>query len=479
MGWRERGLRVLKAMRLVASLFRLVVAPCIALGCASPAKPAAIPRDERTALSRAALDTLEREACPRLLTRTFPLAEPRGTVSTGRLWVRRCEARRAASTLDLDVDVLGWQWSGEESWGFAVREYVYFSASIHARLSGAIEADGQRVSLRVWTDAPPDIQVREIGRVDARASNPAASMLGVAAALVGQGPNVLATAALRGRVRDLIADRAVAGIPIVIGEAPALRGAARAASDAPLVLLDETERLHPGGALISGSYLAGASTTLRWSVDGDAVALARPVCVDEALELVDSVVAERAPSAARPLHDVVTLTGRGEATLPALACPWVLVTGARDDRPVSVALMLAPRTPHRPANAAHRWLRATLVAYELSTPESTAVTFSVGPDDAPRSFGRALPGARSPAVGLVAPLFEIARDAPVTIRAMEQHPRAPSFWNPSPGFDQTLLARGSVGLDAHLAQQEQSVPLSLDGHAVGMARVRFEAIDVE
>jgi hypothetical protein len=271
----------------------------------------------------------------------------------------------------------------------------------------------------------------------------------------------------------------VAGIPIVIGEAPALRGAAGASSLAPVVLLDETERLHPGGALISGSYAAGETTTLRWSVDGDAVGLARPVCVDEALELVDAVVAERAPAGVRPPHDVVMLAGRGEATLPALACPWVLVTGARDDRPVSVALTLAPRAAHVPASRAHRWLRATLVAYELSAPESTAVTFSVGPHDAPRSFGKALPGARCPAVGLVAPLFEIAREAPVTIRAMEQHPRAPSFWNPSPGFDETLLARGTVGLDAHLARQEQSVPLSLDGHVVGVARVRFEAIEVE
>jgi hypothetical protein len=453
----------------------------IALGCGSPAKPAAdVPRDEPAALSRAALDTLEREACPRLLTRTFPLAEPRGTVSTGRLWVRRCAAKRSAGTLDLDVDVLGWQWSGEESWGFAVREYVYFSASIHARLNGAIEADGDRVNLRVWSDTPPDVTVREIGRVDARASTPAASMLGVAAALVGQGPNVLATAALRGRVRDLIAERAVAGIPIVIGEAPALRVPGTSASDVPgVVLLDETERLHPGGALISGSYAAGASTTLRWSVDGDGVALARPVCVDEALELVDAVVAERAPSAARPLHDVVTLAGRGEATLPALGCPWVLVTGARDDRAVSVALKLTPRVPHVLANSAHRWLRATLVAYELTVPKSTAVVFSIGPDDAPRSFGRALPEAKSPAVGLVAPLFELARGAPVTVRALEQHPRAPSFWNPSPGFDESLLARGAVELDPHLARQEQSVPLSLDGHTVGMARVRFEAIDVE
>ena len=78
------------AARFAASLFPLLVtprraAPHVALGCTAPAKPVVVPRDEATALSRAALDTLEREACPSLLTRAFPTSEPRGTVSTGRL----------------------------------------------------------------------------------------------------------------------------------------------------------------------------------------------------------------------------------------------------------------------------------------------------------------------------------------------------------------------------------------------------------
>lgn len=83
------------AARFAASLFPLLVtprhaaprraAPHVALGCTALAKPVVVPRDEATALSRAALDTLEREACPSLLTRAFPTSEPRGTVSTGRL----------------------------------------------------------------------------------------------------------------------------------------------------------------------------------------------------------------------------------------------------------------------------------------------------------------------------------------------------------------------------------------------------------
>ena len=446
----------------------------------------AAPEPEAAALARAALDTLEREACPRLLARTFPLEEPRGNVSTGRLWVRRCAAKRTARTLDLDVDVLGWQWSGEESWGFEVREYVYFSAAISAGLSASIEAAGDGVTLRVWTEKPPDVNVREIGRVDAQARNPASTLLGAASALVGRGPNALATAALRARVRDLVAARAFSGIPIAIGEAPAVRGALTPARP----LLEEKERLYPGGALISGSFAPGTSAALRWAVDGDGVALGRAVCVEEALALVDAVVADRKPPPARAPHDVITMAGTGEALLPPLACRWVLVTGARDDRPVSVALLLGERTERPVVNARLRWVRATLSAYDLSSAapdssradprgDSLAVTFSIGPEGGPRSFGRALAGAGSPSVGLVAPLFEVARDASVIVRALQQRPRAPSFFNPTPGYDETVLGSGAVTFEAGRRRQQQTVSLSRDGRSVGWATFDVELMDIE
>ena len=452
----------------------------ISLGCATaPRPPARGP--EASALSRAALDTLEREACPRLLARTFPLGE---AVSTGRLWVRRCTATRAVHTLDLDVDVLGWQWSGDESWGFAVREYVYFSAAITAGLSASIDAAGDGVSLRVWTDKPPEVNVRAIGRVDAKASNPAATLLGAASALVGQGPNTLATAALRGRVRDLIAARASAGIPIALGEAPAGPGAKAAV----VPLLDERESLHPGGALISGSFAPGLLTALRWAVAGDGIALARPVCVGEALALVDAVV-DRRPAPVSVPRDVITLSGTGEQLLPPLPCPWVLVTGARADQAVAVALVLTERAERTVASSTRHWVRATLQAYDLSAAtlasgpksggDSLAVAFAVGPEGAPHSLGRALPGSKSPSVGLVAPLFEVARGAPIVVLALEQHPRPPSLFNATPGYEETLFARGDLASMTGPKRQEHTVTLSRDGRPVGWARFAFESIDIE
>jgi hypothetical protein len=469
------------------SLFLLALAllAFAASSCAPPPRRAdAAP--EGAALARAALDTLEREGCARLLTRTFPLQEPGTETSTGRLWVRRCSATRTASALDLDVDVLGWQWSGGESWGFAVREYVYFSAAIHARLSAAIETTADGVTLRVWTERPPEVNVRAIGRVDAKASTPAATLLGAASSLVGRGPNTLATAALRSRVRDLIADRAAAGIPIALGEAPAVPGALRKV----LPLLDEKEGLHPGGALISGSFAPGLTTTLHWSVEGEGTALARPVCVDEALELVDAVVAERKPPPARAPRGVVTMKGKGMEVLPALACRWVLVTGPRDDHEASVALVLTDHAERTPPFATRRWVRATLVAYDLSAAappsasgedpgDTIAVAFAIGPEEASQSFGRALPAARSPAVGLVAPLLEVPRDAPLALRALQQKPRPPSLFNATPGYEHTLLASGSAQLVAGQRRQQHTIALARDGRALGWAKIDLEQLEIE
>ena len=471
---------------LQAPLFVLaVLLAFVVSGCAAPqTRPAAAP--ESAALARAALDTLEREGCARLLTRTFPLEEPGTELSTGRLWVRRCTAKRSATALDLDVDVLGWQWAGGGSWGFEVREYVYFSASISAHLSAAIEANAEGVSLRVWTAKPPEVHVRAIGRVDAKASTPAATLLGAASSLAGRGPNTLATSALRSRVGDLIATRAAAGIPIVIGEAPAVPGA----PPKVLPLLDEKESLHPGGALISGSFAPGVTSTLHWSVAGEGTALARPVCVDEALELVDAVVAERKPGSARAPRGVVTMTGKGQEVLPALGCRWVLVTGPRDDREVSVGLVLTDHAERAAKTATRRWVRATLVAYDLSAAapapapgedggESLAVVFAIGPEDAAQSFGRALPGAKSPAVGLVAAMIEVSRDAPIALRALLQKPRPPSLFNATPGYEQTLLASGSAPLDDGKRRQERTITLTRDGRTLGWVKLDLEQLEVE
>ena len=186
---------------------------------------------------------------------------------------------------------------------------------------------------------------------------------------------------------------------------------------------------------------------------------------------------------------VITLSGTGEQLLPPLPCPWVLVTGARADQAVAVALVLTERAERTVASSTRHWVRATLQAYDLSaaTPASgpksgggsLAVAFAVGPEGAPRSLGRALPGSKSPSVGLVAPLFEVARGAPIVVLALEQHPRPPSLFNATPGYEETLFARGDLASMTGPKRQEHTVTLSRDGRPVGWARFAFESMDIE
>jgi hypothetical protein len=266
----------------------------LASACGGPPAPRVVDPESRT-LERTAFVMLDREACHRLVARTFPLED--GGATSGKLWVRTCSTRQGRGALDVDVDVLGWQWVGDGSSGFSVHEYVYFRAAVSAHVRATIEVDGNRPSLRVFSTDDPDVTVREIGRVSARASSPASNLLGVASAIIGQSPNALATSTFRSRVGAMIQDRARSGILVALGEA---RVPGSTGTRADERLLDEIQVLHPGGALISGSYPADTSVRLQFDVAGGRTVLARAVCVDEAATLVDSVVSTHQQQKQRP-----------------------------------------------------------------------------------------------------------------------------------------------------------------------------------
>jgi hypothetical protein len=210
-------------------------------------------------MDRAAVDVLVREACPRLLTRTFPLQDANDGEATGKAWVRRCSTAKTGDDLALDVDVLGWQWVGAGSWGFDVHEYVYFRATVRAKLRATILVEETRPKLRLWSDRAPEVEVRALGRVSARADGPASSLLGVAFGVLGEGPNELATAALRHGVAGRIRSQATKGLEIALGDA------AGTGAPAP-VLFGERERLFPGGAMISGRGRSRLRAERRYAV---------------------------------------------------------------------------------------------------------------------------------------------------------------------------------------------------------------------
>jgi hypothetical protein len=441
--------------------------------CSCIARPA-VPAAAAEPLDRVAVDVLAREACPRVLTRTLPLEDAAGTATTGELWVRRCSAKVKGQVLAMDVDVLGWQWVGAGSWGFDVHEYVYFLASVRASMRVVVEADGARPRLRAFSEATPDVEVHALGRVSARAEGPASSLLGVAFGAFGQGPNVLATSALRGRVRDHIGARAKSGIEIALGDTPA-PGAPELARDA---LLRETEALFPGGALISGSYPPNVSTTLRFDVAGNGTALARPVCVDVALPLVDSVVAGAPIRLPEAPADVLVLHGHGEFPIAPRPCAWVLVTGASEDASVVATIELVRGLPARPPSP-RRWVKTTLLAYEIDAPDVRLFGFTLSSGEASASFGRPLTRSRSLSVWLVAEPVELRDGAPLAVEVHAWKPRGPSFWSSQPEYDRTLLGRATITLVRGQEQQRLRGILDRDGKRIGWVDVALDALEVE
>ena len=439
---------------------------------------------EGLALSRIALDVLAREACPRLLVQTFSLEDPRSRVATGKLWVRRCEVHPSSNGLDVDVDILGWQWADEASWGFAVAEYVYFDAHVRARLDAEITTEAARAKLRVWSAERSRVEVREIGRVSARAQSPASSILGVASRFVGHGPNDLATSSLRGRVGDLIRDRLQSGLSIVLGDAPTpgAPGASSASASATTTatLLDETQRLFPGGALLSGSYPADTEVDLRFSVS-EGEALARPVCVDTAVEMVDATMADRPRAITGKPSDVVTLRTSGTVRVASRPCPWVLVTGPTGDVPTTVSLSLV-RAPVAVRHTKRHWVRATILGFELSTvaPDQKLIGISIGTEKALFALGRPLTSARSPSLRLVAHPIELDDDESLILRIASLQPRPnKSWWAGEPGYDDTEIGRAAVVPSKEEAHTERDIPLDHAGKATGFVRLALDVLEVE
>jgi hypothetical protein len=285
---------------------------------------------------------------------------------------------------------------------------------------------------------------------------------------------VLATTSLRDHVRDLIKDRATSGLVIALSDTPA----PGARDDVAVELLRETEALFPGGALISGSYPPYRGTTLRFDVTGGASALARPVCVDDALNLVDAIVAGAPHTATRAPTDVITLRGKGEHEVPPQNCAWVLVTGADGDAPVVVNLALAPtRSEGRPL--AQRWVRVMLRAYDVQGGDAQLFGFTTGAPGAPRSLGRPLTATRSPSVWLVADPVELKNGVPLVVEVSAWKPRPPSLTTTKPTYDETPLGHATIMPVAGMPREERRAPLERDGHNVGWVDVALETMEVD
>jgi hypothetical protein len=451
-----------------------ILALALASGFGCGAAPAASSEARAAPIDQAAVDVLVREACPRLLARTFPLADESDRETTGKAWVRRCSAEKIGAELALEVDVLGWQWVGAGSWGFDVREYVYFRASVRARLRAAVLVEGTRPKLRVWSESAPDLDVRALGSVSARADGPAASLLGVAFGVFGHGPNDLATSALRRGVAEKMRSQARRGLEIALEDA--------APPDAPgAVLLRDAQRLFPGGAMISGSFPPNVATTLRYDVATPGKALVRALCVDAAAPLVDAVL-EGGSREASPPSDVLVVEGHGEVPLEARACPWVLVTGVSTDTSVGATFELVRRVrapgvaERRPAS--RRWVEATLLAYHVDSRRAPLLGFTLRSGAMASSFGKPLTRSESTSVWLAAPPVEID-DAPMTIEVREWKPRRHSFWDAEATYDQTMLGEAKIAPVPGQKHGRYRAEVKRGGTSIGWVDIALDLTEVE
>jgi hypothetical protein len=440
----------------------------LACGHGSKVVASARPADP---LAHATLEALDREACPRLLTRTFPLVD--GKATSGELWVRQCATRVDAGALDVQVALLGWQWVGQGSWGFSVREYAYFRATVHARIRAEVVVEGDEPELRVWSDEEPAVTVGEIGRVSARASTPPAVLLGFVSSVAGQSPNVLATSALRSHVADAIRTNAKRGVLVALREAspPGLDRTPSAR------LLDEDQRLEPSGALISGSFPPGRPMVLRYRVEGAGAALARAVCDDEAARFVDAIVANGAPTAANAPTDVLTLRGEGERRLPAPSCRWVLVTGPESETAVTLHVTLQPEIAPERAGT-RRWVRATVEGYDVEGIEADPLlAFQLVHQGERRTLGRPLTSTHADVLSLVVGPIELANGEPLHMALVQLTAKRPHWWS-GIKFDETALGDATLVPTPGAPHERKRVTIQAGGRAVGWIDLALDSTEV-
>ena len=438
-------------------------------GCASQAaETLASPTSADAALD----DAVARHGCEFLSDHFLALADEQG-VSTGRAWVQRCEAQRETATVRVRTTVIGWQWLDRRASGFDVREYVYFRARVEARIGGHL-GTGRAGAMLAFRAGDVAVTVEEIGRVSARPATLASRFVGAAASVFGSGPNSVATSAMRGEVEKVLRERLE-------------RGGTWSLDDAKMgaSLVDEKQALHAGGALLTGPLRQGDASRILFSVDGDV--LARAVCLDEVKGLVETVIAGE-PTHVPPPLDTHRLRGTGTWLVAPMPCPWVLVTGAADDRDarLHIGLEKAP-SPSRCGERACV-VRVTLEAFDVPPRKEdgqpwdpndgapdVAFTLEVGGRSTP--LGRVFPDTLAAAPWLASAPFELPAGGAVTLHVADLDPLPPKL------LEAQRWTREAIGVATVKAAElvhgaRLRLPLRTDASAErGSVHVRVEVVE--
>ena len=234
----------------------------------------------------------------------------------------------------------GWQYVDRESHGFRVRQYVYFSASFDARAHAQLAYDAHRkvALVRLVPDDALAVKVNALGTVSADAQNWGAVILGVVGRAVAQSPDAMARAQIATEGEAVFRAKLAEGATLAYDSragtfAFTLGTSSVSASNAPSapknVLVDERERLHGGGVLLSGPFDATSPVELSvTSTEGESKVAYRVLCERDAELALDALFRRERSSVNAPGSRVATSSAPIVLTPP--ACRWVLVTASAD-----------------------------------------------------------------------------------------------------------------------------------------------------
>jgi hypothetical protein len=440
------------------------------------------------ALQSIVIEAIHREACPKLRGEIVALRDDDGGSTSGRWLLRECETHIDGTTLSMHVAGHGWQYVDRESHGFRVRQYVYFSASFDARAHAqlAYDADRKVALVRLVPDDALAVKVNALGTVSADAQNLGAVILGAVGRMVAHAPDAMARAqiATEGEAifRAKLADGATLAYDSRAGTFAFTLGASEvsAASAPKNALVDERQRLHGGGLLLSGPF--DPTSTVELSVssnDGESKVAYRAMCERDAELALDALFRREHSSVNAPGSRVATSSTPIVLTPP--TCRWVLVTASADGTDTTARVVLragaAAAATTDPSTSARRWVRVTLLKFAVHRER---------PDDEPWDpydgqpdphFWVVTPGAE---VSLGGKLNDTAEAAPLLVSTIFEVQRGVEI---GVRVDEDLDEKGGrpmgvahFALDASTGPRDLDLPIVLDGAVTGEVSLRVEDV---
>ncbi len=139
-------------------------------------------------------DVVAHDLCRQLEGGTTPLGGGESAPATGRLWMRKCDARREGQHLVLSLDASAWRWvdrvASQAGASFAVNQYVVVAA--HVEVEGVLRVayDRERHVATVWLrpSRPPQVRARPVGKLAVEPEGLWSNIVGGAASLFGASP---------------------------------------------------------------------------------------------------------------------------------------------------------------------------------------------------------------------------------------------------------------------------------------------------